>query len=102
MKQETLEEVAERQWGNVHRTGVLGFIDGAKWQQERSYSEEEHSYSKKELQEAWEASEMNMRNKFARSSYKGLTFDRWYNEDILDNSMNIIGQNGNDGTHYQQ
>ncbi len=39
MKQETLEEVAEKQWGNVHRTGVLGFIEGAKWQQERSYSE---------------------------------------------------------------
>jgi hypothetical protein len=40
-KQETLEEAAENQWGNVHRTGVLGFIEGAKWQQERSYSEEE-------------------------------------------------------------
>ena len=41
MKQKTLEEAAKKQWGNVHRTGVLGFIDGAKWQQERSYSEEE-------------------------------------------------------------
>jgi hypothetical protein len=30
---ETLEEAA-RQWSNVHRTGYLGFIDGAKWQQE--------------------------------------------------------------------
>ena len=40
-KQETLEEAANKQWGNVHRTGVLGFIEGAKWQQERSYSEEE-------------------------------------------------------------
>jgi hypothetical protein len=40
-KQETQEEAAEKQWGNVHRTGVLGFIDGAKWQQERSYSEVE-------------------------------------------------------------
>ena len=38
---ETLEEAAEKQWGNVHRTGVLGFIDGAKWQQKNSYSEEE-------------------------------------------------------------
>jgi hypothetical protein len=35
-KQETLEEAAEKQWGNVHRTGVLGFIEGAKWQAERS------------------------------------------------------------------
>ena len=40
-KQETLEEAAKEQWGNVHRTGVLGFIEGAKWQQERMYSEEE-------------------------------------------------------------
>ena len=41
-KQETLEEVAKKQWGNVHRTGVLGFIEGAKWQQEQdknNYSE---------------------------------------------------------------
>ena len=37
----TIEEAAKKQWGNVHRTGVLGFIDGAKWQQERMYSEEE-------------------------------------------------------------
>jgi hypothetical protein len=41
IKQETLEEVAKKQWGNVHRTGVLGFIEGAKWQAERMYSEEE-------------------------------------------------------------
>jgi hypothetical protein len=41
MKNEKLEEAAKKQWGNVHRTGVLGFIDGAKWQQERSYSEED-------------------------------------------------------------
>ena len=62
----------------------------------------ERSYSKKELQEAWEASERNMRKQFSTSSYKGLTFDGWYNEDRLDNRMNIIGQNGNDGTHYEQ
>lgn len=41
MNKETLEEAANKQWGNVHRTGVLGFIEGAKWQQERMYSEEE-------------------------------------------------------------
>jgi hypothetical protein len=43
-KQETLEEVAKKQWGNVHRTGVLGFIEGAKWQQEQNknkFSDEE-------------------------------------------------------------
>jgi hypothetical protein len=40
-KQETLEEVAKKQWGNVHRTGVLGFIEGAKYQAKSMYSEEE-------------------------------------------------------------
>jgi hypothetical protein len=40
-KQETLEEAAKKQWGNIHRTGVLGFIEGAKWQEKRRYSEEE-------------------------------------------------------------
>jgi hypothetical protein len=42
VKKETLEEFAKKQWGNVHRTGVLGFIEGAKWQQEQdknNYSE---------------------------------------------------------------
>lgn len=37
----TIEEVAKERWGNVHRTGVLGFIDGAKHQSEQMYSEEE-------------------------------------------------------------
>ena len=36
---ETLEEVAERYSAN--ELSQLGFINGAKWQQERSYSEEE-------------------------------------------------------------
>jgi hypothetical protein len=40
-KQETVEEAAKNQWGNVHRAGVLGFIEGAKWQSERSYSKED-------------------------------------------------------------
>jgi Icc-related predicted phosphoesterase len=40
-KQETLEEVANEQWGNVHRAGVLGFIEGANWQAKRMYSEED-------------------------------------------------------------
>jgi hypothetical protein len=43
MKEETLEEAAER---NYNEAGVNayfnnGFIRGAKWQQERMYSEEE-------------------------------------------------------------
>jgi hypothetical protein len=45
--QETIEEAAKKQWGNVHRTGVLGFIGDywfKKFQQEQDkkmYSEEE-------------------------------------------------------------
>jgi hypothetical protein len=39
--QETTIEEAAKQWGNIHRTGMLAFIDGAKWQQERMYSEED-------------------------------------------------------------
>jgi hypothetical protein len=42
---ETLEEVAEKsaieQFEAGSTTYILGFIEGAKWQQERSYSEEE-------------------------------------------------------------
>jgi hypothetical protein len=48
MKQETLEEAAENAWYNTssmsseHKVGFEeGFIAGAKWQQERSYSEED-------------------------------------------------------------
>ena len=38
-KEETLEEVAERKFENIGDR--LIFEDGAKWQKERSYSEEE-------------------------------------------------------------
>jgi len=38
-KQETIEEAAERYSSNV--LSKLGFLNGVKWQQERSYSEEE-------------------------------------------------------------
>jgi hypothetical protein len=45
-KQETLEEAAERLYSDKEypmygATRRYGFINGAKWQQERSYSEEE-------------------------------------------------------------
>jgi len=43
-KQETLEEAAEnygKDIGNKDGTAQFDFIEGAKWQQERSYSEEE-------------------------------------------------------------
>ena len=48
MKQETLEEVAEREASLFYEKGSLDwnkyrqvFIEGAKWQQERGYSEKE-------------------------------------------------------------
>jgi len=51
MKKQTLEEVAERwnekqttlEFGKPHNAPnrIKSFIEGAKWQQERSYSEEE-------------------------------------------------------------
>jgi len=43
MKQETIEEAAENKYGlsNQYSKNRIGFIAGAKWQQERSYSEEE-------------------------------------------------------------
>lgn len=46
MKEETLEEAAERYASHSlkeerQKDLKMGFIDGAKWQQERMYSEEE-------------------------------------------------------------
>jgi len=41
MKQETLEEAAKRYDGENAASGIKSFIAGAKWQQERSYSEED-------------------------------------------------------------
>lgn len=38
MKQETLEEASEQ---FEYTNGIYGFKQGAKWQQEKSYSEEE-------------------------------------------------------------
>ena len=60
-KQETLEEVAERlysdklypMYGSIRRDA---FINGAKWQQERSYSEEEAYKIWKAGQEYWKTS----------------------------------------------
>jgi hypothetical protein len=46
------------------------FINGAKWQQERSYSEED-------LKCAWDSSDQNMRFQFSSSAYKAITFKQW-------------------------
>ena len=32
---EEVEEGAQKQWGNVHRTGVLGFINCGKWMRDK-------------------------------------------------------------------
>jgi hypothetical protein len=67
-KEETLEEVAKKQWGNVHRTSVLGFIEGAKWQQEQ----DKNKYSEKEV---WE-----LVNKLNETLNIGsdLTLEQWF------------------------
>ena len=43
MKKETLEEAAEKWFGQdrFYPDPKQGFVDGAKWQQERMYSEED-------------------------------------------------------------
>jgi hypothetical protein len=45
MKEETIEEAAEKQWGKLaiinDRAAVIAFKAGAKWQAEKMYSEEE-------------------------------------------------------------
>ncbi len=67
MKQETLEEAAERLYPttidsftdtgiDMSETERLIFINGAKWQQERMYSEEEAYKIWKAGQEYWKTS----------------------------------------------
>jgi len=46
------------------------FIEGAKWQQERSYSEED-------MKSAWDSSEQNMRFTFSSSAYRNISFEQW-------------------------
>ena len=43
IEKETIEEAAENKYGlsDKYSKNRIGFINGAKWQQERSYSEEE-------------------------------------------------------------
>jgi len=64
-KQETLEEVAINRWAEGawdNRDGFTdGFVEGAKWQQERSYSEEDlisfaHFYFKEEFNSTMQTS----------------------------------------------
>ena len=81
MTQETLEEAANEyskkkysiDYGYCEEDyyiSFLSFIEGAKYQQERSYSEED-------LECAWNSSNQNMRFQFSSSAYKGITFKQW-------------------------
>ena len=73
MKQETIEEAAEKYVENfamsVQSARQIGFKDGAKWQQERSYSEEDDlkntiSYLKNKLEELREELDYEKRKQF--------------------------------------
>lgn len=87
MKQETLEEAAERyaesnqydlgyyDEGGFQGIDVNSFAEKLvdftnKWQQERSYNEED-------MQVAWNSSEQNTRLQFGGSWYKNISFEKW-------------------------
>ena len=111
MKKETIKEVKDLSYWKLNAEedylkvpiSVLKYISELETKQERMYSEED-------MQTTWNSSEQNMRFKFSSSVYKNITFKKWfeqfkkketwYNEEQTTERMNIIGQNGNDGTHY--
>ena len=72
MKQETLKEAAKRLFPNEMEEYDI-FLIGARWQQERSYSEED-------MRTAWNSSEQNMRFNFSSSVYKNITFEQWFEQ----------------------
>jgi hypothetical protein len=67
MRDETLEEAAERHYINCIPSDRHSFISGAKWQQERMYSEED-------LREAFHVGRL----------YQGregdVNFDKWFKQ----------------------
>jgi len=104
---ETLEEVAENFWLNDNSmtdndriSYVNGFIECAKWQAERSYSEEEVFNILMDF-----FMEKNRQYKLnpvcVAEWFEKFKKDPWYNEEQTNKRMNVIGQNGNDGTHYE-
>jgi hypothetical protein len=85
-KQETLEEYAEKyahNYFNMHETNNYkalkqGFIEGAKYQAERMYSEEE-------MQSAWEdgrngETECIGSYPFYKTVFKNKTFKEWFQQ----------------------
>ena len=88
MKQETLEEAAEEFYSeqsksyedeiepmfDTSRYLVAGFIDGAKWQAERMYSEED-------LKRAFEAGHKKGFSGYPNTeNWKELPFEKWFEQ----------------------
>jgi len=102
---ETLEEASvnfahnyfEMHESNNYQALKLGFKEGAKWQAERSYSEfEAKSRLIKLRHDILIKGDIDLEKWFEQ--FKKET---WYNEEQTNKRMNVIGQNGNDGTHYK-
>lgn len=104
MKNETLEEASvnfahnyfEMHESNNYQALKLGFKEGAKWQAERSCSEEE---VKNTIQIVFELTNKGYDIDEIFEQFK--KHNDWYNEEQIKKRMNVIGQNGNDGTHYE-
>jgi len=107
---ETLLEVAERYSLELleaktiqphEKTWIKAiFILGIKWQSERSYSEKDMIEFSKFCQT--DEFENRVVNKSLLELFKELRKkDTWYNEEKTNKRMNVIGQNGNDGAHYE-
>jgi len=96
MSNETLEEAAKKQWGNVHRVGVLAFQEGAKWQAEKLFKDDaiktleagislllkkqEKMYSEEDLREAFRQGENNMDYSDTYGFDSKLTEQQWFEQ----------------------
>lgn len=99
MKKETLKEAAVIRYGSDQYLWAKqrdGFVEGAKWQQERICIDIEQKWNEyrgiTNNEDAWSFKDWLVKE------FKKPT--QWYNEEQTTERMNIIGQNGNDGTHY--
>ena len=72
---DSLEEAAERFANNFtedeNKFAIEDFMEGAKWQQERSYSEED-------LKEGYEFAIENVQ--LGRNGYEWVTFEEWFEQ----------------------
>ena len=68
MKEETLEEASDRAYSCGLFSTKTAFIAGVKWQQERSYSEED-------MKKAFNAGEENVNN-----CYTYMPFEEWFKQ----------------------